>query len=130
MGASVEILLKARKHNLNICEVPSSCKYNNVDVATSTEHPVTHGIGVIMSIVRFILEERPLLLLGVPGLLCLLLGSGFAIWILQIYTTTHSIITNIALASLAFVIIGVLMLSTAMTLYEIAKISANLKNKN
>jgi glycosyltransferase involved in cell wall biosynthesis len=72
MGASVEILLKATKHDLKIHEVASSCKYNNCEVATSTEHPITHGIGVIISIIRFIVEEKPLTLLGIPGILCLL----------------------------------------------------------
>jgi glycosyltransferase involved in cell wall biosynthesis len=57
MGASVEILLKANKHKLKICEVPSSCKYDNGDVATSTENPITHGLGVIMSIIRLMLRK-------------------------------------------------------------------------
>jgi glycosyltransferase involved in cell wall biosynthesis len=123
MGASVEILLKASKHDLKISEVPSSCKYNNGYVATSTEHPVTHGIGVIMSIVRFIVEEKPLTVLGIPGLLCLFAGLGFGVWMLQIYATEHHIVTNIALASVAFVLIGFFMLSTAITLYAITRIA-------
>jgi len=123
MGASVEILLKASKHDLKICEVPSSCKYCNGDVATSTEHPVTHGIGVIMSIVRFIVEEKPLILLGIPGLLCLFVGLGFGVWMLQIYAIEHYIVTNIALASVAFVLIGFFTLSTAITLYAITRIA-------
>lgn len=57
MGASVEILLKASKHNLKICEVPSSCKYRNGGVATSTEHPLRHGLGVVISIIRLMLRK-------------------------------------------------------------------------
>jgi glycosyltransferase involved in cell wall biosynthesis len=123
MGASVEILLKASKQDLKICEVPSSCKYHNGDVATSTEHPLKHGISVIMSIVRFIVEEKPLTALGIPGLLCLFAGLGFGVWMLQIYATEHYIVTNIALASVAFVLIGFFTLSTAITLYAIARIA-------
>lgn len=129
MGASVEILLKASKHDLKICEVASSCKYDNCEVATSTEHPITHGISVIMSIVRFIVEEKPLIALGLPGLLCLFAGLGFGIWMLQIYTTAHYIVTNIALASVAFVLIGFFMLSTAITLYAISRITERLKKE-
>jgi glycosyltransferase involved in cell wall biosynthesis len=123
MGASVEILLKANKHDLKICEVPSSCKYRNGDVATSTEHPVTHGIGVIMSIIRFIVDEKPLIVLGIPGLLFLFAGLCFGFWMLQIYATAHYIVTNIALASISFVLIGLFMLSTAITLYAIKRIA-------
>jgi len=126
MGASVEILLKAGKHDLKICEVPSSCKYQNCDVATSTEHPFTHGISVIMSIVRYIVEEKPLLVLGIPGLLFLFTGLGFGIWMLQIFAIEHTVVTNIALASLAFVLIGFFMLSTAITLFAIKSMTAKI----
>jgi hypothetical protein len=129
MGASVEILLKASKHDLKIREVPSSCKYHNGEVATSTEHPLSHGIGVITSIVRFIVEEKPLTVLGIPGLLCLFAGLGFGIWMLQIYAAEHHIVTNIALASVAFVLIGFFMLSTGITLYAITRIAKKVNGK-
>lgn len=126
MGASVEILLKASKQDLRIVEVPSTCKYNTGDVDTSTEHPVTHGIGVVFSLIRLIVEERPLLFLGIPSLLCLLAGVGFGLWMLQIYAVQHTLETNVALASVAFVLIGFFLLSTAITLYAIARISEKL----
>jgi glycosyltransferase involved in cell wall biosynthesis len=123
MGASVEILLEASKQRLRVCEVPSTCRYQNGEAATSTENPVAHGVGVVMSIVRLIVEEKPLTVLGLPSLLFLFAGVGFGVWMLQIYATEHYIVTNIALASLAFVIIGFFMLSTAITLYAISRIS-------
>jgi glycosyltransferase involved in cell wall biosynthesis len=123
MGASVEILLEASKQDLKIYEVPSSCKYNKGRVETSTENPVAHGVGVMMSIVRLIVEEKPLMIMGLPGILCLFAGIGFGVWMLQIYASEQHIVTNIALASLAFVIVGFFMLSTAITLYAISRLS-------
>jgi len=123
MGASVEILLKASKQDLRVVEVPSTCKYNRSHVDTSTEHPVTHGMGVVFSLIRLIVEERPLLFLGVPSLFFLLAGAGFGIWMLQIYAVKQAIETNVALASFSFILIGFFMLSTAITLYAIARIS-------
>jgi glycosyltransferase involved in cell wall biosynthesis len=123
MGASVEILLKASKNDLRIVEVPSTCKYNTSKGNTSSEHPVTHGMGVVFSLIRLIVEERPLLFLGVPSLFCLLAGVGFGLWMLQIYAIEHIIETNVALASFSFIIIGFFLLSTAITLYAIARIS-------
>jgi glycosyltransferase involved in cell wall biosynthesis len=130
MGASVEILLKASKQDLKVCEVPSSCKYHNGDVATSTEHPLIHGISVITSIVRFIVEEKPLTVLGIPGLLCLFAGLGFGVWMLQIYAIEHYIVTNIALASVALVLIGFFLLLTAITLYAITRIAKKMNGSN
>jgi glycosyltransferase involved in cell wall biosynthesis len=129
MGASVEILLEASKHDLKVCEVPSSCKYRNGEAATSTENPLTHGMGVVMSIIRLIVEERPLTVLGIPGLLCLFAGIAFGVWMLQIYAIEHQIMTNIALASIAFVLISFFMVSTAITLYAISRLSKRM-NEN
>ena len=130
MGASVQILLEASKQNLKITEVPSTCKYENGDVSTSTQNPITHGIGVVSSIVRLIVEERPLTALGIPGILCLIAGAVFGVWMLQIYAITRSIVTNIALASLGFTIIGFFMISSSITLYAIARLSKKMNDKN
>jgi glycosyltransferase involved in cell wall biosynthesis len=127
MGASVEILLEASKLGLEICEVPSICKYQTGDVPTSTEHPIAQGASVIMSIVRQIVEEKPLVLLGIPGMVFLVASIVFGVWMMQIYALQGFIETNVALASLAFVVIGFFMLSTAITLYAISRIS---KKKN
>jgi glycosyltransferase involved in cell wall biosynthesis len=123
MGASVEILLEARKNDLKICEVPSSCKYSTGEVDASTENPVSHGMGVVMSIIRLVVEEKPLLVLGIPGMACLFAGVAFGVWMLQLYAIEHQIVTNIALASIAFMLIGFFMLSTAITLYAISRLS-------
>lgn len=123
MGASVELLLDMRSHGLKVSEVPCTCKYENAGVDTSTENPVRHGVGVVTSIVRLVVEEKPLLTLGLPGLLLLIAGAGFGVWMIQIYAVTHHIVTNIALASIAFVLISFFMLSTAITLYAISRIA-------
>ena len=126
MGASVEILLEANKQDLKICEVPSSCKYNTGEgIETSTEHPVKHGIGLIMSIIKLIVEDRPLTVLGIPGIIFLIGGALFGLWLIQIYAIENYIVTNIALASVAFVLIGFFSLSTAITLYAITRIAKN-----
>jgi glycosyltransferase involved in cell wall biosynthesis len=123
MGASVELLVKANRQKLRVCEVASTCKYQNGEVGTSTEHPLAHGLGVVMSIIRLVVEEKPLQVLGVPSLLFMFAGIFFGVWLLNIYATTHQIVTNIALASLAFIVVGFFMLSTAVTLYAISRIS-------
>lgn len=129
MGASVEILLKAGKNDLTICEVPSSCNYHNGVAPTSTEHPITHGMGVVMSIIRLIVEEKPLTVMGIPGIVCLFAGISFGIWMLQLYAIERQIITNIALASISFVLIGFFLLSTAITLYSISRLAKKLNGK-
>jgi len=125
MGASVEVLLKSRENGLHVLEVPVSCKYAGVGV-TSTEHPVRHGLGVVFSVFRFVVEKRPLLSLGVPGLLCLLGGLGFGVWTLQIFAVKHYVETNLALISLGFLLFGVFLSMSAITLYAISRIAEKL----
>lgn len=129
MGASVEILLKASQHDLRLYEVPSSCKYNNGGVATSSENPITHGIGVVMSIIKLIVEQRPLTILGIPGLLCLFAGSIFGIWIVQIYSLENQILALIALTCTGLILIGFFLVSTAMTLYAIRRLADEINQK-
>jgi drug/metabolite transporter (DMT)-like permease len=74
-------------------------------------------------------EDKPLTLLGMPGILCLGAGVVFGVWMLQIYTAEHRIVTNIALASLAFILIGFFALSTAITLYAISRLTEKTNNK-
>jgi len=128
MGVSAEILINARKQGLRICEVSCSCSYD-VGVETSSSNAVRHGVGLVMSIVRLVVEDKPLVLLGLPGIVCLLVGAVFEVWMLQIYAIEHRIITNVALASVAFVLIGFFCLSTAITLYAITRLARKVNNR-
>jgi glycosyltransferase involved in cell wall biosynthesis len=123
MSASLELLRAVDKSELKVCEVPISCKYNMHGVETSTENPITHAIGLIMSIVKLAIEDRPLIFLGLPGVLSLIAGIVFSVWMMNIYIATYSIVTNLALASLGFVLIGFLMMSTATMLSAITRMS-------
>lgn len=129
MSASVEILLEASKANLKIFEVPCTCKYDISDVTTSSEHPLAHGIGVVGSIIRLVVEEKPLIVLGLPGVVFLFLGVFFGVWMLQLYVELARIVTNVALVSIAFLMMGFFMLSTGITLYALRRLSAKIRKE-
>jgi len=123
MGVSVEILLNARKCGLKIKEVSASCAYSSVE-KTSHKNPFRHGAEVIMAIIKLVVEEKPLLFcLGLPGIILLFAGAFFGAWMLQIYAVEHRIVTNIALAAIAFILIGLFALFTAITLYAISRLA-------
>lgn len=130
MGVSVEILLDASKHGLRILEVSSSCSYDNSDgVKTSTHNPVPQLGNVVMSILRHVVEDKPLIMLGIPGVLCLVAGTSFGVWMLQLYAAEHRIVTNIALASIAFILLAFFTLSTGITLYAISRLAKKINKK-
>ncbi|MHC3129396.1 MAG: glycosyltransferase family 2 protein [Candidatus Bathyarchaeota archaeon] len=120
MGASVEVLMKAKKNSLTVVEVPAEVKYKELE-RSSTQNALGHGAGVLMSILRLVVEEKPLMLLGFPGIIFLFAGTGFGVWMLKIFAEEQQIMTNIALASMAFILIGMFTVFTAITLYAISR---------
>ena len=129
MGVSAEVLIEAKKHGLTVVEVPISCAYSGIE-KPSTRNPLRHGASVVMSIVRLVVEDKPLLLLGVPGVVSLSIGFFFGIWMLQIYALEHQIVTNVALASIAFIVIGLFSVFTAITLYAISRLLQKTNNRH
>jgi len=121
MGVSVEILMKAKERGLRVVEVPIGCNYHGLE-KTSTHSPLRHGASIVTSIVKLVVEDKPLVFLGVPGAFSLLVGILFGVWMLQIYTLEHHVVTNIALASMAFTMLGFFAISTAITLYAITRV--------
>jgi glycosyltransferase involved in cell wall biosynthesis len=129
MGVSVEVLMEAKKQGLTLVEVPTGCSYHGLK-KTSSQGPLKHGVSVVMSIVRLVVEDRPLLFLGVPGVLSLLVGMFFGVWMLQIYALEHQIMTNVALASIAFILIGLFSVFTAITLYAVSRLMQKTNNRH
>ena len=121
MSVSVEVLLKANRMGLRVVEVPVDCNYLGLE-KTSRHDLLSHGAGVISCILRLVVEKRPLLFLGVPGVVSLAVGVLFGVWMLQIYAAEQRLVTNIGLASLAFILIGLFALFSAITLYAISRL--------
>jgi len=121
MGVSTEILLKAEELGLRVAEVPITVNYKGLDA--STHNPVRHGLQVIGTILKLVVEERPLFYLGIPGVALLFVGMLFGLWTLQIYAAGGYVATNIALASIAFGLVGVFALFTSITLYAILRLT-------
>jgi glycosyltransferase involved in cell wall biosynthesis len=130
MSASIELLRAINKNGLKVCEVPISCKYTDtVGKKTSTENAAKHGLSLLMSLVKLVVEDRPLPFLGIPGVFFIALGTFFGIWMMEMYASSHSIVTNVALASISFILIGFFMVSTAITLYAITRIAKKTSSK-
>ncbi len=120
MGASTEILLKAKEKDLKIKEIPIKISY---DVEKpSTQNPLYHGIDVVLSTIKHMSTRHPLLFYGVPGLIALLIATAFWIWTLQIFAATRQVITNIALVAIGATIVGLMLLTTAIILWVLVSV--------
>ena len=119
MGISTEILIKANKKNLRISEVPITVLYEG---DTSTHHPVSHGVSVLLSTMKFISIENPLKFYGISGAIFLIVGLFFTVWTIQIYSETNQIITNITLIGIGTTLVGVMLLVTAIILFSLVNV--------
>jgi glycosyltransferase involved in cell wall biosynthesis len=115
MGVSTEILIKAKKLNLKITEIPIVVLYEG---DTSTHNPVSHGTSVVLSTMKYVSIERPLLFYGIPGMILFSIGIFFSVWTLQIFSESRQIITNIALIGMGGLVLGTLCIMTAIILYS------------
>ena len=119
MGVSTEILIKSKKENFKIVEIPITISYEG---DTSSQNPVSHGAGVVLSTMKYVSIERPLTFYGIPGLILFSIGIFFTIWTLEIFSDGGRIITNIALIGIGGLILGILCIMTASILYSIVSV--------
>ena len=119
MGVSTEILIKASNLELRIAEVPIKVHYEG---DTSTHDPISHGTSVIFSTIKFTSIHNPLKFYGIPGIIFLGIGLGFISWTIQIYTVSQEIITNISLIGIGCIVLGSVLLMTAVILFSIVTV--------
>ena len=119
MGISTEILIKATKKKMRITEIPITITYEN---NTHSKEPISHGTSVIISTVKHVAIERPLLYYGVTGLFFLALGLVFATWALQIYSEEQVFMTNVALIGICGIILGTILLISGTILFSISNL--------
>ena len=67
----------ANEHMLRFADVQINCKYG--DFKTSTKNLVSHGVGVLNSVIGLIAEKRPLVYIGLPGFVTFIIGVFFGI---------------------------------------------------
>ena len=119
MGVSTEILIKASNKGLKIAEVPIKILYEG---ETSTHDPVSHGVSVILSTMKFISIEHPLKFYGMPGIVLSVIGLFFVVWTMQYFAEFDMFPPVLALISIGTTLLGVVFLVTGTMLYSLVNV--------
>ena len=119
MGISTEILIKSSSLGFKIAEVPTEIQYEG---DTSTQNPVSHGTGVLLSTLKYISIERPLRFYGVPSLIFFVIGLTFTFFSVQYYAEIGRLNTNLTLVAGGTLLIGVILIVTAILLYSLVSV--------
>ncbi len=125
MGVSTEILIKASSKNFRIVEVPIKIIYEG---DTSTHNPITHGSSVIISTIKYTSLQRPLTFYGIPSVIFLIIGGAFSYLAIQFYVEVGRLNTNLTIMGASTVLIGVILLITAILLFSLVSIVREGKN--
>ena len=126
MGVSTEILIKASNLDLKMAEVPIKVSYEG---ETSTKDPISHGSSVIFSTIKFTSIHNPLKFYGIPGIIFLVIGLGFISWTIQIYSVHQEIVTNVSLIGIGCIVLGAVLLMTAVILFSLVTLINDTKGK-
>lgn len=115
-----EQLIRAHELGLGVGQTHISCKYNDLD--TSTKDPTSHGLSVLAYIIWLVAEKRPLLFIGVPGFIFVILGIFLGILTLQSYNQSSIFPISYAILTSIFLIIGTIAMFFGLMLNTLPQI--------
>jgi glycosyltransferase involved in cell wall biosynthesis len=105
---------------LTILEAPITVRY---DVPHKhKKNPVTHGIGVLGSIINLISYRRPLLAFGIPGFIMIVAGMISVIWVFADMVATNTFHYLLAITGAFILILGMLLVIAGLILNALVMI--------
>ncbi|MEM3713428.1 MAG: glycosyltransferase family 2 protein [Nitrososphaeria archaeon] len=122
-GYSIEAeqLALAIKNKLKILEIPVTIKYKGIE-KPSKKNPIKHGMELVGIAIRLIVEEKPLQLLGLPGIILITVGLIGGTYLLIYFNITRYFSIPIALITLGALFIGTILFVTALILYSLTRL--------
>lgn len=116
MNASTDILYHGHSQGYDFREVGTTINYD-VD-ERSTHHPVRHGFRLVSNILRTVERERPVTVLGLPGLFMIAIGVLFAYWTVSNYLSSGTFPVGLATVSGFLSITGAFSAFTGIILHS------------
>jgi glycosyltransferase involved in cell wall biosynthesis len=117
MAIESEMLADVGKSGLRIAEVEIGVRY---DVGCSTEHPIKHGLGVLLMILKDIEFNKPLYYLTVPGAALGISGLIMGTRFVQDFTLGKGLYFGPTMLMILLIIVGSFMALTGIMLHSIS----------
>jgi len=126
-GIEGEQLALAAKNGLRVMEVPISVKYKGT-TRNSKKSPLLHGADLIFTLFRLVVEGRPLLYLGLPGMGFIGIGMMLGLYLLWMFNTSRYFSMPVAILTVGASMAGMLLVIAAITFQGLKRISEKLTN--
>lgn len=120
LGVESQTLIQASDKSLKIVEIPVLARYGGVK--GSKLNPVSHMLRLLTFLYGFASERKPMLYLGVPGVILIVVGVVFGVRVLEIFSRTGLIAAGSALLAVGLTVLGVLLSLTALILETLLRI--------
>jgi glycosyltransferase involved in cell wall biosynthesis len=128
-GIDSEQMFLASRNGLRVMEVPIDINYRGL-VNTSKKSPLFHGIDLMSTLFRLVIEERPLKYLGLPGIGLTSLGTILTMYLLWMFNVTRCFNIPVALSAIMALIAGVSLVVGALILHGLKRIDEKLNRFN
>jgi len=122
MGMSSEILLKSSVCKLKIVEIPRKEMYPE-GIKTSSKNPLRHGLSVMFTIMKLIIENKPLKAFGIPSVLFFIASVITAIYVVDFYNSFGRLPLGLTIFSVLLLSSAFFFSLAAMILYVLSRIS-------
>jgi glycosyltransferase involved in cell wall biosynthesis len=120
--ADSEILIDASTKDLTISEQHVTVLYNT-GTRTSTQNPIRHGGGVLISLLEMVLMKRPLTFLGIPGFVMSIIGIITSSLTLISFNETGYFSIPITLLSIVLFTVGIMLILVSGILFSFNRTS-------
>jgi glycosyltransferase involved in cell wall biosynthesis len=119
MSAGSEILMEIADNNLQFEEVQVNCSYDVED--SSTQNPVSHGVGVLIAILKDMEFRRPLYYFTLPGAIMGGIGLFMGLKFLQEFYHGEPLSFGPTLLMMLLTILGMFMAFTGIILHAMSR---------
>ena len=125
-GIETEQLSVARKFGLRVMEVPANIRYQGLE-NTSKKDPVSHGFELVMVALKLLVQDKPLLMIGGPGLLFIATSLFTGYIFVRDYQLTQYFSVPMALITFTFLTIGTLLVLCSLIFYVLYLLKLEIK---
>jgi glycosyltransferase involved in cell wall biosynthesis len=124
-GIEGEQLFLATRNGLRVMEVPVNIRYAGLG-QTSKKAPILQGVDTILTLLRLVVEDRPLKYLGLPGVILALAGTISGLYLLGIFNASQHFSLPVAILTVGMLTTGLLSMVTGIILQGFKKLNARL----
>ena len=122
MGMSSEILLKSSVCKLKIVEISRKEMYPE-GINTSSKNPLRHGLSVLFTILKLIIENKPMKAFGIPSVGFFIASVISAIFVVDFYNSVGRLPLGLTIFTVLLLSSAFFFSLAAMILYVLSRMS-------